>query len=228
MYLERIFEAAYRGMMIKKNASDESIKLLEKLKKEYPNLNNIPSLKETRAFFEKVVPYLVYTVTYKCFSLKQCGSMSSTFGAIANQNGFPTMQGGTGNHFFNIMITQEGFVVADLTAAQFDYYHWSKNNDLDPEDYDSLHMYLENIIKNPFKATRFYLTEKIDTDYLTVPPSTLATGDKVVSDMPLLQKRLNRMIKKDNVDWGAETDPSAADEIHPQSDTNKYYPRSKE
>lgn len=223
------FSSIYRDYIVKTSNDDNYNQILERLKREYPNLNRIPSLQEARSFFERVVPYLIYKHIYCSFSLRQCGNMSFVFGAIANEHGFPTMEGGTSNHFFNIMLTKEGFVVVDLTEAQFDYSIWARKERLDPEDENTLQIYLDGIVKNPFKSTKFFLTKSINQnviDHFTVPQSTDIIGNKPLSDFEKMDSRLKKMVEKEGIEWGAESDPSVADGEHSQSETRMLYPKA--
>jgi hypothetical protein len=78
-------------------------------------------------------------------SLRQCGTMSDQFGAVARHYGFEAYVVAEPGHFLNEVVTSNGIFRIDMTAAQF----------RDTPYEDRLREIMSEIVDNPYRAATF-------------------------------------------------------------------------
>ncbi|MFI5298183.1 MAG: hypothetical protein ACHREM_08805 [Polyangiales bacterium] len=96
------------------------------------------------SFLARAVPvFALYLIEAR--SLRQCGTISDQFAAVARHYGFDAYVVAEPGHFMNEVVTSNGIFRIDMTAAQF----------RDTPYEDNLRTLLAEIVENPYRAATF-------------------------------------------------------------------------
>ena len=103
----------------------------------------MPTARQFGTFLQSAIPvFSLYLVEAR--SLRQCGTISDQFGAVARDAGFDAYVVSVPGHFLNQVVTSNGTFEVDLTAAQF----------RDTPYEDNLRALLREIVANPYAAAK--------------------------------------------------------------------------
>lgn len=201
--------------------NDAFINKLESVQKIFPQAK-ITKMVEAKQYVLNIAPKIIYTNIIQCRSLKQCSEVAPLFAAIASKDGFATLIASAPNHYYNVMLTEEGPMGVDLTALQF------KANSLadkilenDDEEWDEIdpmgerrakEQLLSLIVKNPYETVRIW-----HMNY-TVGEAPYASG--------ISEKLELKFDKKDQEEqypaYMKQEDKSVVDEAHPLYELVNY------
>lgn len=130
---------------------------IKSLQSKFPQVRLRP-FSEFKAFLDNLVPRLVHKYILKAGTMKNCSGVSPDFAEMGAQAGFPVLIQHVPGHQRNLVLTQEGPYVVDLTYIQFTCKY-------DLSDPDTRKEALENykmLRKDPFKAIK---VEPMDKSY---------------------------------------------------------------
>jgi hypothetical protein len=96
------------------------------------------------AWLEDNIPFAVGAFMLNARSLRVCSGISPDFAEIAAASGWPAVTASVPRHFLNIILVEDGFVMVDLSAIQFEL--------CDHNDGREVSRMLKMVAKNPFRA----------------------------------------------------------------------------
>lgn len=101
------------------------------------------------AFLRETVPSVVYHyLINQGGGMRQCGTISDAFGAIAVDAGFEAYVTSRPGHFFNVVKVSDGVFEIDMSAIQFEFDSMADDDELELER-------LRKVIANdPFRAIK--------------------------------------------------------------------------
>lgn len=101
------------------------------------------------AFLREETPAIVWRYLLdQGGGLRQCGSISDAFGAIAQDAGFDAYVSGRTGHFYNVVRVDDGVFEVDMSAIQFEY------DALAPNDDEEVERLMGVIARDPFRAIK--------------------------------------------------------------------------
>lgn len=208
---------------------------LKQLRQVFPQVK-LKSEAEFRIFLDDLLPKLIHKYLIRSGTMKNCSGISSDFSEIAGSAGFPVLTQHVPGHQRNVVLTNEGPLMVDLSYIQFSCNHdWSDKNNQD----EVIKNYL-TIYQDPWKAIKIEKLPKIPIGSFTLPTADYSEGNpnpmtaiteyniqEVEEDFPSRFEKLKNYLQPKNAQFSASTDqmPSSLLPVIPSDSRDYHRPR---
>ena len=145
----RVFQK-YASIEDYQTFTDEAISTL---KNKFPQVK-LSSYGEFKVFLDSLVPKLVHKYLLLSGSMKNCSGISPDFSEIACQAGFPVLTILAPGHQLNLVLTQDGPYMVDLSYIQFTCKHEVESDYPTKEERKEILDNYRALYKDPFKAIK--------------------------------------------------------------------------